>query len=114
MKLPASVTEEYLYGVQEGAGIETIERFNNISSILIFGLNVAMGVGVAVTIFNLGFTAIMYVLSKGEPKNVKKAQDAAIWSALGMAIIIGSWAFKKIALSTLGVTEGIVVDEPSF
>ena len=114
MSLLASVTEDYLYGITAGAGVEDINSFAKLSDILIFAFNVAFGVGFAVTLLNLGLAFIMYTMSAGDPKAIKKAQNAVIWSGIGMGIIVGSWMFKKIVLNTMGVTEGIIVNDPNY
>jgi ABC-type Zn2+ transport system substrate-binding protein/surface adhesin len=109
----AAVTDEYIFGVQEGAGVADVGRITGIQSLLILAFNIAYGVGIAITILNAGYSFIIYIMSKGDPKEISKAQNSLIWSVAGMAIILGAWALKKIILSTLGVTNSDITGDPS-
>lgn len=109
----AAVTDEYIFGVQEGAGIEDVGRITGVQSLLILAFNIAYGVGIGLTILNAGYSFMIYVMSKGDPKEVARAQNSLVWSVAGMAIILGAWTLKKIVLGTLGVTNDDITGDPS-
>lgn len=112
----ASVSQEYIFGVQEQAGINDVSadtKITDVSSLLAVVFNIAFGVGIAITLFNAGWAAMIFIMSQGDPKEFSRGTRAAIWAVAGMAIVIGSWAFKNIVLSALGITGGDLVEAPS-
>jgi len=112
----ASVSQDYIFGVQEDAGINDVSSqtgISDVSSLLAVAFNIAFGVGIAITLFNTGYAAIIFIMSQGDPKEFSRGTRAAMWAAAGMAIVIGSWAFKNIVLSALGITSGDLVEAPS-
>jgi hypothetical protein len=84
------------------SGAEDVGKFDTIGSVLGFGFNLAMGVGVSATLLCAGYGVILLVLSQGEPKATKKGRDAIIWAIIGLVITLGAWAFKQIVLNTAG------------
>jgi|GEM_PF-1031730 len=110
----AAVTDDYIFGVQKGAGVEDVSSITGFQSILILAFNIAYGVGIAITILNAGYSFIIFIMSKGDKTEITKAQNSLIWSVAGMCIILGAWALKAIVLKTLGVTDGDVTGEPNY
>ena len=41
---------------------------------------------------------IQILTSSGSPERIKKGRDTLVWAALGMFIILGSWAFLNYVL----------------
>jgi len=102
---------EHLFGVIEGSGVTRVDTFETVAGILIFVFNVALGIGISITLINIVYGFFSYVTSTGEPAAVKKAYNSVTWSVIGLSIALGSWAFKSIVIGMLGAT---LSDTPNF
>lgn len=62
---------------------------------------IAFGIlgSIAVLMFVIG--GIMYILSKGNPGDMAKAKDTLIYAAVGMGIIIMSYAIVAFVISSI-------------
>jgi len=79
-------------------------------------LNVLMGIGFAISIVAIAFSAILYTMSGGDPEKTSRAWRAFINGVIAAAISIGAVAIKVIVLKAFGVeTTGIsILEEGSF
>ena len=54
--------------------------------------------GVALAIIYSGF---LFVFAMGNPEKLKKAKDALLYSLIGAAILLGSWAIANLIVTTI-------------
>jgi hypothetical protein len=105
---------ETLTKVQNSSGVNPASGFSTFSSFAIVAFNVLMGVGVSISIAATAFGLIQIVLSEGDPKKYVKARDSVIWAVAGAIIALGAWSFRQLVLNSLGVTDGNLLNEPTF
>ncbi len=72
-------------------------------------MNFMMAVAFAISILAVAYSAIMYIVSGGNPDNTKKAWNAFIYGVVGAAVSVGLFALTRIVLSGFGV-EGVRTD----
>ncbi len=83
-------------------------RYQNISQLFAVAVNVIMAIGFSVGLISITYSAIIYIMSGGNPDKTKKAWDTFIYGVVGAAIALGAIALKEIVLRGFGVdTSGI-------
>ena len=68
-----------------------------IQTILVGVLKIGIPV-VALAIIYCGF---LFVKAQGKPEEIKKAKDALLYTLIGAAILLGSWAIAKMISATV-------------
>lgn len=104
MSLIASAIDQYLLSPIEQS-VPTNPQYQTLSSLLASFFNIAMGFGIGIIIFNLGYGFIQYVMSRGEAKEYKRAWYSVTWSAYGLIIVLASFLLKNLVLQILGANE---------
>lgn len=90
------------------ATLVTSEEGGNIY--IIIGQLISVLIGLFGIIF-LGITVyagVMYITSGGDPKKVEDAKKMLTWSAIGMALILASFAISRFLLGALSAVIGAV------
>lgn len=90
---------------QSSADYKATINLGSLANIVGFVFNVALGIGVSITIVSVAYGFFLYVTSRGEKAGTQKAHDTVTWSIMGMGIVLLSWTLKKIALSLLGASD---------
>lgn len=91
--------------VAYAAAGEVINPVAGIDSVgAIFGIltNLLIGVGVAIVLIFIILAGIRYVMSQGDPKALKQAQDALTWAVAGFVIILLSLFIRNTIARTFG------------
>ena len=97
-----------------GGNVAPNAAIYRISHFLGIALNVAMGVGVSVSVIYIGLAGIRYIMSKGDPKAVAQARQALTYAVGALAITIGAVAFKYIVLNNILGAGGFNNATPDF
>lgn len=73
----------------------------------IFGLviNIAIGVGVALTVIYLILGGIQYILSKGDQKAAQQAREWLTNSIIGFIVILGAFTIRNIVGRLVGLED---------
>lgn len=92
-----------IQNVATGSGANS-SSISSISDIFGIVLNVLIGVGFAISLASIGYSAIMYILSAGDPKAVSQAWNAFIWGVFAASFSIGALAIKSAIIGLIGTT----------
>lgn len=76
-------------------GAETINEL--IKTILEGVIKIGMPI-IALAIIYCGF---LFVSARGKPESIKKAKDALLYTLIGAAILLGSWAIAQLISDTV-------------
>lgn len=108
--------EAITQGIFSESGIpDTTGKYGTLSSILGLVANVLIGLGFAFGIVSIAYSAVLYVMSDGQPDKTKQAWSAFINGVIAAGISIGVFAIKAALLSALGVQNSeITGNQPSF
>ena len=86
-------------------GYTAESNITSLSNIAGFIFNLALGLGISITLINIAYGFFQFITSKGEKTAVKKAQDSVTWAIAGFIIALLAWSLKDIALRMLGATD---------
>ncbi len=65
--------------------------------------NLMIGAGVSIAMIALVYAFILFMMSEGDPKNIQKAKNAALWSTVSLAVSLLAVAIKSALFSTVGM-----------
>ena len=77
---------------------------NNINSVPEFIKILLTGVlkiGIPVVALAVIYCGFLFVQARGKPEELKKAKDALLYTLIGAAILLGSWAIAKLISNTI-------------
>ena len=85
--------------------------YSNITLIQIAAiiLNLVMAIAFAISIITVSYSALIYIMSAGDPDRTKKAWKTFIYSVTGAAVALGALALKRIILQAMGVDPSQVI-----
>ena len=82
----------------------------NISSVII---NLMIGLGFSISLVAIALSAVMHVLSEGDPDKTQGAWNAFLYGAIGAAFSLGLFAIKNIVVRAFGITDTTILDGPT-
>ncbi len=77
---------------------------NNINSVPEFIKILLTGVlkiGIPVVALAVIYCGFLFVQARGKPEELKKAKDALLYTLIGAAILLGSWAIAEMISATV-------------
>lgn len=77
--------------------------FDSLTAFLDRILSVALLFGGAATVLLIGYSALLFMTSGGDPGRLEKAKAVFKWTVLGYAIIVASWLIIITMASFFGV-----------
>ena len=96
-------------------GTDSLLHIQSIGDVLGIIINVLMGSGFAISLACIGYSAIQYALSAGDPKAAQTAWHSFIWGVIAAAVSLGALVIKLAIARTIGVTSTDITNElPSF
>ncbi|RJR26846.1 hypothetical protein C4561_03670 [candidate division WWE3 bacterium] len=94
---------------------ERATQFTDIYSIASLIVNIFIGLGFSVSTIGLAWAFIQFLMTKGDPKAIEKARDAAFWSILGIMLSLMAVAIKTIVFRSFGANaNGLINEDPGF
>ncbi len=63
--------------------------------------NVVLPIGSVVVVFFIIFTGFLFVTAGGNEEKLKTAKSALLWTIVGAAILLGSWAISVAITNTI-------------
>jgi len=98
-----------------GSGLGTTSDYTTVSDFLGVAINILIGVSFSISIIGITLSAVMYILSGGNPEKTSKAWRAFLYGVIGGAISLGLIALKQIVFSLVGLdTIGIEEIESGY
>ena len=76
-------------------------------------INLVIGLGFSISMVAITISAVMYVLSEGDPDKTKRAWSAFLYGAIGAALSLGVVALKAIAIKAFGINDPNILDGPT-
>ncbi len=76
--------------------------YNNVSDFLGVGLNILLGVTLAISIIAIIMSGIKFVTAKGDPKAKASAQQALTFAVVAFVLAIGAFTVKTIVFNVIG------------
>lgn len=70
--------------------------------------NVAIIIGMGVSLVGLAYSFVIFTTSGGDPKSVERGKRAATWSVIGLLVSGAAWGIKTIFFGLMGA-EGFVL-----
>lgn len=90
-------------------------QYDTASDLSAIAINFVIGIGFSFGFVSLAYGFILYILSKGDPKQTQRAFNAALYGAIASFAALGLVFARGQVLNALGVTEvGILQPLPDF
>ncbi|KKU31187.1 MAG: hypothetical protein UX44_C0007G0011 [candidate division WWE3 bacterium GW2011_GWA1_46_21] len=83
-------------------------QYQSLSAVFGVIINIALGVGVALTIVFLILGGIQYVMSKGDQKAAQQARDWLTNAVIGFIVVLGALTIRVIVEKLLGADTGSI------
>jgi hypothetical protein len=64
--------------------------------------NVVMPIGGILCVLGFIYAGFIYVTAQGRPAQYTKANNALLYSAIGTAVLLGSWVLAQVIRTTIG------------
>ena len=61
----------------------------------------ALKIGIPVIALAIIYCGFLFVKARGKPEEITKAKDALLYTLIGAAILLGSWAIAKMISATI-------------
>ena len=97
----------------QGVSLNTVSfpQIQNLADVFRLGINVVLGIGVALTVIFLILGGIQYITARGDQKAAQEARTSLTNAVIGFIVVIGAFTIRTILINLLGA-EGSVVEEP--
>lgn len=59
-------------------------------------------IGIPVIALAIIYCGFLFVSARGKPEAITKARDALLYTLIGAAILLGSWAIATVLVNTMG------------
>lgn len=59
-------------------------------------------IGIPVVALAIIYCGFLFVAARGKPEAITKARDALLYTIIGAAILLGSWAIANLIVTTVG------------
>ena len=74
------------------------DSINGLIKIILEGV---IKIGIPIIALAIIYCGFLFVSSQGKPESIKKAKDALLYTLIGAAILIGSWAIAQLISETV-------------
>jgi hypothetical protein len=58
-------------------------------------------IGMPIIVLAIIYCGFLFVSAQGKPESIKKAKDALLYTLIGAAILLGSWAIAQLISDTV-------------
>jgi len=76
-------------------------KVNNIQDFIKTILEGVIKIGLPIVALAIIYSGFLFVAARGKPEALKKAKDALLYSIIGAAILLGSWAIAQLISDTV-------------
>ncbi len=84
-----------------GKIVNPIPTINSIPKLIQTILEGALKIGIPIVALAIIYCGFLFVAARGKPEAITKAKDALLWTIIGAAILLGSWAIAKMISATV-------------
>lgn len=94
---------------------EDLGNLTTIGSIAAIIANVMIGAGFSIAIIGIAYSAVQYIMSRGDPKNISAAWNSFLWSTIAAIVGLAVLVIKAAILNAFGVVSPEIQNNvPSF
>ncbi|MEK7471412.1 MAG: hypothetical protein AAB623_02065 [Patescibacteria group bacterium] len=76
-------------------------RYADVPALIKTILEGVIKIGMPVVALAIIYCGFLFVKAQGKPEEIKKAKDALLYTLIGAAILLGSWAIAKMISATV-------------
>lgn len=76
-------------------------RYTSVPGLIKTFLEGALRIGMPVVALAVVYCGFLFVSARGNPEKLTKAKDALVWTLIGAAILLGSWAIAEMIEETV-------------
>lgn len=58
-------------------------------------------IGIPIIALSIIYSGFLFVSAQGKPEEIKKAKDALLYTLIGAAVLLGSWAIAQLISETV-------------
>jgi len=84
-----------------GAKIKNPIPYNTINEFIKIFLEGALKIGIPVVALAIIYSGFLFVFARGNTEKLTKAKDALLYTLIGAAILLGSWAIAEMINATV-------------
>lgn len=85
----------------DGRICNPIPTVNTVPDLIRIILEGVLKVGIPVIALAVIYCGFLFVKAQGKPEEINKAKDALLYTLIGAAILLGSWAIAEMIASTV-------------
>ena len=80
-----------------------LKNITSLDALVARGMDIVIYVGAIVAVLAIIWVGFMYVRAMGKPEEIKKAHKAALYTIIGVAILVGAKVITTIVINTINV-----------
>jgi len=84
-----------------GMIVNPIKNATSIPGLIETILKGVLAIGTPVVVLAIIYCGFLFVKAQGKPEEITKAKDALLWTIVGVAILLGSWALAQMISNTV-------------
>ena len=77
------------------------ERFGSVPELIKTILEGVLKIGMPIVALAVVYCGFLFVFARGNSEKLTKAKDALLWTLVGAAVLLGSWAIAKMISDTV-------------
>lgn len=78
--------------------IPNVESLEGFIGVILRGV---IKVGIPLVVIMIIYSGFLFVTALGNSEKLSKAKDALVWSMIGTAVLLGSWAISELIIDTV-------------
>ena len=78
-----------------------LDTINSVPGLIKTILEGLLKIGIPLVALAIIYCGFLFVKAQGKPEELKKAKDALLYTLIGAAILLGSWAIAKMISATV-------------
>jgi len=90
-----------IFAYAEGTTIINPIRVNSIQQLIKTLLEGVIKIGIPIVALAIIYSGFLFVAARGNPEEIKKAKTSLIYTLIGTAILLGSWAIAQLISDTV-------------
>lgn len=78
--------------------IPNVESLEEFIGVILRGV---IKIGIPLVVIMIIYSGFLFVTALGNSEKLSKAKDALVWSMIGTAVLLGSWAISELIIDTV-------------
>jgi hypothetical protein len=85
----------------QGMIVNPIPNVTSIPGLIQTILTGVLTIGIPIVALAVIYSGFLFVFARGNPEKLTKAKDALLWTIVGAAVLLGSWAIAQMISATV-------------